>query len=228
MIIWGAIAILAAFGALGMGAVAAAMFWAAVGSVLIAYGIHRNKQKQSQSQQQTVIVNNYAAPPSADSTPTPSPSGSSGIKHESVEEFTKRLDDRQARIDRDRQRFVRLSFPVAGVTFQNEDKTDRQQILREIALNEDGFCDVWFDEDEDLGEDSGIRVMTELGCVGFLRRSDKKEVHRFFDKMTHSRFLSVERFENDDGQRIYRADVCINMDREDPDQQWYFDELPKS
>ena len=33
------------------------VLWAAIGSVLIARGISKNKQKQSQ--QQTVIVNNY-------------------------------------------------------------------------------------------------------------------------------------------------------------------------
>jgi hypothetical protein len=40
--------------------------------------------------------------------------------------------------------------------------------------------------------------------------------------------LAVERFENDDGEKIYRADIVIGMDREDPEQQWYFDELPES
>ena len=38
-------------------ALGAVVLWAAIGSVLIARGISKNKQKQSQ--QQTVIVNNY-------------------------------------------------------------------------------------------------------------------------------------------------------------------------
>lgn len=40
-------------------AVLAVVFWAAIGSILIARGISKNKQRQQQSQQQTVIVNNY-------------------------------------------------------------------------------------------------------------------------------------------------------------------------
>ncbi len=59
MFIWGGLAILAAFGLFGVGEIIPAFFWAAVGSGLIAYGIHRNKQRQQQTQQQTVIVNNY-------------------------------------------------------------------------------------------------------------------------------------------------------------------------
>lgn len=222
MIIWGIICIVGAFGALGMGAVGPMVFWAALGSALIALGIHRNKQKQSQ--QQTVIVNNYTAPAPQKSETQTKPAG---IQHESVEDFKARLDAREARIQEDKRRFERLRFPVAGVTFQNADGTDRQKLLREIALNNDGVTDVFFREDDSLGEESGIEVLTEYGCVGFVRRSDKAQVRRFFDRMTHNRYLSVERFENDEGQKIYRADVCITMDRDDPDQRWYFDDLPE-
>ena len=50
MFIWGGLAILAAFGLFGVGEIIPAFFWAAVGSGLIAYGIHRNKQRQQQAQ----------------------------------------------------------------------------------------------------------------------------------------------------------------------------------
>ena len=135
-----------------------------------------------------------------------------------------RLAEEQAR----RNRFRHESFPVAGVTFKNEDKTDRQQILREIALNDDGSCAVAFEEDEEKGEDSAIRVMTEYGCVGHVRHNDKAKIRRFFDRKVNTMVLAVERFENDDGEKIYRADIVIGMDREDPEQQWYFDELSES
>ena len=218
MIIWGVLAILAALGLFGSAYYIQGVFWAAVGSVLIAYGIHRNKQRQSQTQQQTVIVNNYTAPPEQPA----------GVQHESVEAFKARLDGWEARRQEDKRRFKRLRFPVAGVTFKNDDGTDRQKILREIALNDDGVAEVSFRENDELGEDSGIEVMTEYGCVGFVRRSDKAEIRRFFDRMAHSQHLGVELFENDDGQKIYRADVCITMDRDDPEQAWYFDELSES
>ena len=137
-------------------------------------------------------------------------------------------EEREAKLKEDRDRFRYENFPVAGVTFKNEDGTDRQKILREIALNNDGFAAVSFEENEDLGEDSGISVMTEFGCVGFIRRSDKAKVRRFFGRQTQAIYLAVELFESDDGQKIYRADVQITMKRGDPDQQWYFDDLPES
>lgn len=140
----------------------------------------------------------------------------------------KSREEYEERLRKDRERFARIRFPVAGVTFKNDDGTDRQKILREIALNADGYAEVWFEEDEELGDESGIRVLTDYGCVGYVRRSDKTAIRRFFDRMTNSRILSVERFENDDGEKIYRADVCITMDREDPEQRWYFDDLHES
>ena len=139
-------------------------------------------------------------------------------------EETRRAEEERAR----RDRFRHEKFAVAGVTFKNEDKTDRQQILREIALNADGSCAVAFEEDEEKGEDSAIRVMTEYGCVGHVRHNDKAKIRRFFDRKVNTMVLAVERFENDDGEKIYRADIVIGMDREDPEQRWYFDELPES
>lgn len=139
-------------------------------------------------------------------------------------EEEKRAEEEKARRDRYRHEY----FPVAGVTFKNDDKTDRQQILREIALNAGGRCAVSFEEDEEKGEESAIRVMTEYGCVGHVRHNDKQKIRRFFDKKVNTAVLSVERFENDDGEKIYRADIVIGMDKEDPDQQWYFNDLSKS
>ena len=124
---------------------------------------------------------------------------------------------------RDRFRFER--FAVAGVTFKNDDGTDRQKILREIALNEGGTCSVWFDENEEMGEASGISVLTESGQVGNIRRSDKEKIRRFFDHNVNTISLSVERFESDEGEKIYRADVVIGLDKNDPEQKWYFDDL---
>ena len=139
------------------------------------------------------------------------------------EREAKRIAEEQREIEQAKFRYE--YFPVAGVTFQNEDKTDRQKILKEIALNQSGYCDVWFEQNEELGDESGISVMTEFGCVGFIRRSEKQKIRRFFDKPVQAMSLSVERFTNDDGQSIYRADVQIVMKRGEPGQEWYFDDL---
>ena len=146
-------------------------------------------------------------------------------KKEAAEQERQRREALEEERKRQRDQFRYERFAVAGVTFKNDDGSDRQKILREIALNDFGVCDVDFEENEELGEDSGISVMTEYGCVGFIRRSDKAKVRRFFGRQTQSYHLAVDRFEADDGQKIYRADVCITMKRGDPEQQWYFDEL---
>lgn len=135
-------------------------------------------------------------------------------------------EERRKKAERDRWAYE--TFPVAGVTFKNEDGSDRQKILREIALNDGGTTQVSFNEKEELGEDSGIEVVTEYGTVGFIRHRDKARMRKFFDRQTQTAYLSVERFESDDGQKIYRADVRIVMCRDDPEQAWYFDELSES
>lgn len=225
MIIAGIVCIFIAMSAMAYGQILAFIVWAAVASVLIALGISRNRQKQKQSQQQTVIVNNYTTPAPGTQETTSVKAGN--VSSADVDRIRAELDakraEREARQAEDERRYVRLKFPVAGVTFKNEDGISRQDLLREIVLNDSGTTDVEFQEDTDHGDESGIRVMTEYGCVGFVRRSDKGKVRRFFDKMVHMRFLSVEPFETDDGQKVYRADIRITIDRDDPDEAWYFE-----
>ena len=127
------------------------------------------------------------------------------------------------------ERYVHETFPVAGVTFQNEDKIDRQKILLEISFNEKAETSAWLEEEKpELGEDSGIMVMTDYGCVGYIRRSDKPLARRFEGKTICTSYLSVEQFTNDEGRSIYRADIVFVIDRKSPNQQWYFDDLPES
>ena len=127
------------------------------------------------------------------------------------------------------ERYVHEAFPVAGVTFQNEDKIDRQKIPLEISFNEKAETSAWLEEEKpELGEDSGIMVMTDYGCVGYIRRSDKPRARRFEGKTICTSYLSVEQFTNDEGRSIYRADIVFVIDRKSPNQQWYFDDLPES
>ena len=69
MIIWGVLCFIFAAVCVQMvawneAAYGAVVFWAAIGSVLLAKGI--SNQKQKQSQQQTVIINNYITQPPED------------------------------------------------------------------------------------------------------------------------------------------------------------------
>ena len=145
-------------------------------------------------------------------------------KRAAEEAARKDREEREARLQADRERFKRLYFAVAGVTFKNDDRTDRQKILREIALNEDGHADVWLEAD-DREDDPGIRVLTDVGCVGYIRRSEKAAVRKLLAHEVQPLWLGVELFTNEDGESIYRADVVFALDRENPKHKWYFDEL---
>lgn len=146
---------------------------------------------------------------------------------EQAENAKRAREEQEERRKKERERFKVERFAVAGVTFKNNDGTDRQKILREILLNEDGFTNYEFSENEE-DENPAIQVMTDIGCVGFIRKSDKEKVRKFYDRKVYSSWLSVELFESLEGEKIYRADVYMRMDREDPEEQWYFDELQKS
>ena len=144
-----------------------------------------------------------------------------------ADEKQREYDEKVARVRAFREQHPEIRYAVAGVTFKNEDGTDRQKILQEMSFNEPSDNDVWFEEDEDQGKGSGIRVLTDYGCVGYIRRSDKEKVRRFFENKVWYKYLNVEQFTNDEGRSIYRADVVFVMDREDPEQRWYFDALQK-
>lgn len=149
-------------------------------------------------------------------------------RFEAMEAERKQREEREAKVKEFQERYAHIRFPVAGVTFKNDDNVDRQKILLEISFNGKSETDVWLEEeDESLGEESGIRVMTDYGCVGYIRRSDKAEVRRFTGQTICTKYLDVEQFLNDEGEKIYRADVVFVLDRRSPKQQWYFDDLQK-
>lgn len=101
------------------------------------------------------------------------------------------------------------AFPVAGVTFRNDDGTSRQDILREICGGmEDGSATAWLEWFQYKGEDA-YRVMTAEGCVGNVRRCDIREVVTAVGASDVE--LQVEYFETDDGRELYRADIMADI-----------------
>ena len=160
--------------------IGAAILWAAVGSILIARG--RAKRKQREEQQRTIIVNNYT---------TPLPRGYQG-----------------AAVKASSRVVVSRRFPVAGVTFKNDDGTSRQQILREICKGEDdGVTNAWLEWYQYRGEDA-YRVMTSAGCVGTVRKNDIVEAVTAIGAKTVD--LEIEMFETEDGRALYRADLIAD------------------
>lgn len=136
-----------------------------------------------------------------------------------------RAEDLARRTREFEERYVIMRFPVAGVTFKNEDKISRQDVLKAICQNgSEGEADVWFEDSiGDGSDDRGIQVVTDEGCVGYIRRNDKEEVRNFFGKTVCSQKLEAEKFDAEDGP-LYRADVVIVIDRKDPREAWYFED----
>ena len=110
--------------------------------------------------------------------------------------------------------FRRLTFPVDGVTANNDDGSSRQQILRALCAGEDkAVADVWFD-DFLYAHKVQIRVRTEEGCVGLIRQRDVETVRGYFGKPVRMIYLEIDSVQNDDGERKYSAEVVIIANRE--------------
>ena len=99
------------------------------------------------------------------------------------------------------------SFAVAGVTFDNDDGSSRQEILREICEgDEDGDTEAWLEWYQLRGKDA-YRVMTSHGCVGNVRKNDIMDAVTAIGASKVD--LAVEQFEREDGTLIYRADLIV-------------------
>lgn len=111
--------------------------------------------------------------------------------------------------------FRRLTFPVDGVTENNDDGSSRQQILRELCADDDvAIVSVWFD---DFFFDRGvqIRVRTEKGCVGMIRQKDIETVRSYFGKVVRMIYLEINSTLNSSGEQEYHAEVVIVSSRDD-------------
>lgn len=129
---------------------------------------------------------------------------------------------KQAEAAAKRAREVHISYPVAGVTFDNDDGTSRQRILKDnCEYGEIGLVECVLKEYKYEGEPA-IAVWTQKGRVGNIRRSDVREVSDLLHAGDFIKFLSISTFENDEGDTIYRADVTAVFDPENPKDRWYF------
>ena len=115
-------------------------------------------------------------------------------------------------------------FKVVGVTYNNDDGTSRQRILKTLCDGDkDGTAWAKLEAYEYEGAPA-VRVMTEEGCVGNIGREHVQRAMKLVDRPANKTKLNIESF-TADRKRIFRADVVIEFDRENPEQQWYFDEL---
>ena len=110
--------------------------------------------------------------------------------------------------------FIRMTFPVDGVTENNDDGSSRQEILHRLCMGEDmAVAGVWFD-DFVYARKIRIRVRTEEGCVGMVRQKDVETVRGYFDKPVRMVYLEIDSTPDADVGRVYRAEVVIIANRD--------------
>lgn len=112
----------------------------------------------------------------------------------------------------------RIVTSLAGVTFDNEDGTSRQKLLKDFMARQ-GSAELRLEEFEYKGE-PGVRVLIDGQCVGNIPRSRVAEVLDVMDRLEKGD-LDVEIFYPEDaeddeegrarrrGEKIYRADLAL-------------------
>lgn len=104
----------------------------------------------------------------------------------------------------------RIVTKVAGVTFDNEDGTDRQYILRQYVEN--GSTDAITLVKSSYKGNDAVDVMCGGFCVGKIPKNVVADVVNVIDRVS-SVIMDVGTFENDEGDEIYRADLTIVYDK---------------
>ena len=129
---------------------------------------------------------------------------------ERIETYERQKAARKAEHDK----YLWASYPVAGVTFRNSDGTSRQRILKDICMGDEyGSSSAWLEQYEYQGEDA-IRVITDEGTVGNIQRRHVSELLPLFDNAPDIMRVDAELFENDEGKKIYRADLVLGLLKE--------------
>lgn len=123
-------------------------------------------------------------------------------------------DEKKARREEFDRTHGRIFTKVAGVTFDNEDGSSRQRILK-AAMAEECCGTVTLERYEFKGRDA-IRVEYDGACIGSIPRDRVAEILPVLDRITAGA-LEVSRFVPEDedektafaGGVIYRADLSL-------------------
>jgi len=123
----------------------------------------------------------------------------------------KKMDDAAAlevaRIERDKK-FGDFEFKVTGVTYENEDGSSRQKILKSaIKAQKDGTLDITF-ERHDYNGQPGVSVMFNGKCGGYVESRKAVDFLNFVDQITYMS-PEISSFINDEGRRIYFCHISF-------------------
>ena len=100
-----------------------------------------------------------------------------------------------------------IDCSVSGVTFDNDDGSDRQTILRRLLNSDDENPDVTF-VPYTFKKKPALYVMCGDKCVGNVPADYVEDVSAVLDRIELA-YITPDKFKNDDGVTIYRADLHI-------------------
>lgn len=102
----------------------------------------------------------------------------------------------------------KLLIPVAGVTFKNDDGSNRQQILKSIYQESEGMIEGCSLEQYEYKGSPAIKISVEYDCIGNVRKEDVEKVLEIWERIEYVG-VYVEPFENEENKKVYRADLSI-------------------
>lgn len=101
-----------------------------------------------------------------------------------------------------------LRVSVAGVTFDNDDGSSRQRILKAVYQDNEGSGAEGSLERYEYKGRPAVRVLIEGRCVGNIRNDDLSDVLPILDRVEYIAAY-VEPFDSEEGGKVYRADLVI-------------------
>lgn len=110
------------------------------------------------------------------------------------------------------QKHGTIDCSVSGVTFDNDDGSDRQKILRALLNDpEEDSPDVTFVQ-YIYKKKPALYVMCGDKCVGNVPAEYVEDVLPILDRIELA-YITPDKFKNDDGVTIYRADLHIQYSK---------------
>lgn len=103
--------------------------------------------------------------------------------------------------------YGRFTTNIAGVTFDNDDGSSRQKILRNLAAKS-GSDEVELQEYNYKGHPA-VRVLISGQCIGNIPKERVQEALAVMDIGVENAHLNVESFNASDRGRTYRADLTL-------------------
>lgn len=130
-----------------------------------------------------------------------------------AEEESRRAAERAAQRSEYEERHGKIETTVAGVTFDNEDGTSRQRILKKfLRENGSGAGEEATLQQYEYNGKPAVYVLLQGQIIGNVPKTHTAEVIRIIDRVEFAS-VHVRRFRSDEGEQICNAELTIEYAR---------------